>query len=303
MEPTMKAKKNILIAFLLNLCFAVLEGIGGVMTGSMAIVSDAVHDFGDAVSIGISYALEKVSSRPQDVRHSWGYMRYSVLGSLITTLILLIGSGAVIVGAVHRLLAPTEIDYNGMIVFAVVGVCVNGCAAVFTRGEGSLNQRAVNLHMLEDVFGWLVVLIGAILMRFAELSYLDPMLSIGVSLFILIHAVRNLTAVFDVFLDKTPREIDIAELTRQLAAIDGVAEIHHLHIRTLDGYHHDAVLHVVTDADAHTVKERVRRQLSEHGIGHATIETEAAWEHCHARECRVRTEDSAEHHHHHHHSH
>ena len=301
----MKTEKNILIAFLLNLSFAVLEWIGGLLTGSIAIVSDAVHDLGDAVSIGISYVLEKMSRRPSDHTHTYGYTRYSVLGSLITTLILLVGSAAVMIGAVQRLIRPTEIDYNGMIMFAVIGVCVNLIAAVFTHGEGSLNQRAVNLHMLEDVFGWIVVLFGAILMRFTDISRIDPLLSIGVSLFILIHAVRNLLEVLDIFLDKAPRGMDVDALMEHLTEIDGVAEVHHLHVRTFDGYHHDAVMHIVTDAaaDASAVKERVREELSEHGIGHATLELERVGEHCHARACSIGADGGAEHHHHHHHHH
>lgn len=149
----MKTERNIFIAFLLNLSFSVFEFIGGIITGSVAIMSDAVHDIGDAASIGISFFLEKKSKGKPDEKYTYGYARYSVVGGLITTLILLLGSVMVIYNAVNRIIEPTEIDYTGMIIFAVVGVCVNFCAAIFTREGGSLNQKAVNLHMLEDVLG------------------------------------------------------------------------------------------------------------------------------------------------------
>jgi cobalt-zinc-cadmium efflux system protein len=158
----MKTEKNILIAFVLNFAFSIFEFVGGIFTGSVAIISDAIHDIGDAASIGISYFLEKKSKQQPDAEYTYGYARYSVLGSLITTLILLVGSAVVIYNAIGRIIAPTEINYGGMILFAVVGVCVNFGAAFLTRDGHSLNQKAVNLHMLEDVLGWVVVLVGAV---------------------------------------------------------------------------------------------------------------------------------------------
>ena len=214
----MKSEKNIFIAFILNLAFSVFEFIGGIFTGSVAIVSDAIHDFGDAAGIGISYFLEKKSKKQPDEKHTYGYARYSVIGSLITTFILLFGSVTVIYNAINRLINPSEIDYNGMIIFAVVGVCVNFCAAYFTRDGDSLNQKAVNLHMLEDVLGWTVVLIGAIIMRYTDWSFIDPVMSVGVSLFIFINAVRNLKEAIDLFLEKTPHGIDIKEIAEQFSS-------------------------------------------------------------------------------------
>lgn len=180
----MKTERNILIAFILNLAFSIFEFVGGIITGSVAIMSDAVHDIGDAASIGVSYFLEKKGEK------------YSIIGAFITTITLLIGSVVTICNAVSRLIDPTRINYDGMIVFAIVGVGVNLCAAFVTREGDSLNQKAVNLHMLEDVLGWIVVLIGAIVMRFTDFARLDPIMSIGVSAFILINAIRNLIEIF-----------------------------------------------------------------------------------------------------------
>ena len=190
----MKTEKNILIAFILNLGFSIFEFFGGIFTGSVAIVSDAVHDIGDAASIGTSYILEKKSKKQPDAEYTYGYARYSVMGSVITTLILLVGSAAVIWGAVGRMINPVEINYNGMIIFAIIGVIVNLGAAFVTREGDSLNQKAVNLHMLEDVLGWIVVLVGAIVMKFSDFVIIDPILSIGAAVFILINAIKNLKA-------------------------------------------------------------------------------------------------------------
>ena len=212
----MKTEKNILIAFILNLTFSVFEFVGGIFTGSVAILSDAVHDIGDATSIGASYFLEKKSKKQPDDNYTYGYARYSVIGSVITTLILLVGSILVIYNAISRIISPTEINYNGMIIFALVGVCVNFFAAFFTRHGDSLNQKAVNLHMLEDVLGWIVVLIGAIVMRFTSFSIIDPLMSIGVAVFIFINAFKNLKEAIDLFLEKTPHGISVEELREHI---------------------------------------------------------------------------------------
>ena len=296
----MKSEKNIFIAFILNLAFSVFEFIGGIFTGSVAIVSDAIHDFGDAAGIGISYFLEKKSKKQPDEKHTYGYARYSVIGSLITTFILLFGSVTVIYNAINRLINPSEINYNGMIIFAVVGVCVNFCAAYFTRDGDSLNQKVVNLHMLEDVLGWTVVLIGAIIMRYTDWSFIDPVMSVGVSLFIFINAVRNLKEAIDLFLEKTPHGIDIKEIAEHISEIDGVIGVHHIHIWSMDGQSNYATMHVVTNSDSHKIKETIREELLEHGINHATLELETEDERCHEENCSVEYKISSGHHHHHH---
>ena len=297
----MKTERNILIAFILNLTFSVFEFVGGLFTGSVAIVSDAVHDVGDAASIGISFFLEKRSKRQPDDKFTYGYARYSVIGSVITTLILLFGSAAVVYNAVGRILNPTKINYDGMIIFAVVGVLVNFAAALFTREGDSLNQKAVNLHMLEDVLGWAVVLVGAVVMRFTDLAVIDPIMSIGVAVFIFINAIRNLKAALDLFLERTPRGIDVGELREHLVEIDGVLDIHHIHIWSMDGQSNYATMHVVAKGEPHVIKDKVRQELLEHGISHATLELEAEDEHCHDEHCHVEFSAPSGHHHHHHH--
>ena len=294
----MKSDKKILFAFLLNLLFSVVEFVGGAITGSVAIVSDSLHDFGDSISIGVSYAFEKISKKLPDEKYSYGYVKYSVLGSVITTVILLVGSAFVIYNAIIRLLSPTEINYNGMIILAIFGAIVNLLATVLTKGEDSLNQKAVNLHMLEDVLGWIAVLIGAIVMKFTDFKFIDPLMSIAVAVFILINAVKNLKAVLDIFLEKTP--VDIKEIEKHLLEIDGVKNIHHLHIWSVDGYSSRATLHIVTDSKPCEIKEKVREELKEHNILHATIEIEGVYEICGEKVCHIE-EHSYTHNHHHHH--
>lgn len=297
----MKTQRNILIAFILNLSFSIFEFIGGAITGSVAIVSDAVHDMGDAASIGLSYFLEKKSKKEPDDNYTYGYIRYSVAGSVITTVILLVGSVAVIYNAVCRIITPVEINYNGMIIFALFGAALNFLAAYFTREGDSLNQKAVNLHMLEDVLGWVVVLIGAVIMRFTDIPIIDPLMSIGVAVFILVNAVKNLKTVTDLFLEKTPDSISVSEIKEHICEIEGVADVHHIHIRSIDGYRNYATMHIVTDEDPHKIKDAVREELKEHGIVHSTLELESTSEHCHEEKCSITGETPHGHHHHNHH--
>ncbi len=297
----MKTEKNILIAFLLNLLFSIFEFFGGIFTGSVAIISDAIHDMGDALSIGISYFLEKKSKKKPDEKYTYGYARYSVMGSVITTLILLLGSVAVIYNAILRIINPTPINYDGMIVFAMFGVVINSVAAVITHGGPSLNQRAVSLHMLEDVLGWVVVLVGAVVMRFTDFALLDAVLSICVALFIFINAFRNLKEVIDLFLEKTPRGLEISEIKEHILELDGVIDVHHIHIWSMDGENNFATMHIVTNGDGHVIKDRIRKELAEHSIAHVTLELEKENEDCHNENCYIESNSHNCHHHHHHH--
>lgn len=294
----MKSDKNILVAFILNLGFSIFELIGGAITNSVAIISDSIHDMGDAMSIGLSFFLEKKSKRKPDDKYTYGYVRYSVIGSTITTTILIIGSILVIYNAVKRILNPVSINYDGMILFAVIGVIINFLAVYFTKDGHSLNQKSVNLHMLEDVLGWIVVLLGAIIMKFTDISIIDPILSILVALFIFINVFKNLKSILDLFLEKTPSNISIDEIKEHLLAIKEVVDVHHIHVWSIDGYNNYATMHVVIDGKNKNIKEKIKEELKEHGINHVTIEIEEKDEKCKESKCEV---TEVEHHHHHHH--
>ena len=296
----MKTEKNILIAFLLNLAFSLFELFGGFFTNSVAIISDAIHDFGDSISIGISYFLEKKSKKKPDNRYTYGYTRYSILGAVITNTILITGSSLVIVNAIERIIKPIEINYNGMIILAVFGASINFLAAYFTKDGDSLNQKAVNLHMLEDVLGWIVVLIGAIAMKFTNINVIDSILSIGVAIFILIHALKSFKKILDLFLTKAPNDVNIEHLKEHLLKIDDVIDVHHIHIWSMDGFNNYATMHLVTKTeDIKKLKQEVREELEEHGINHVTIELEDGTYDCDEKECEVKTNNKHSHHHHH----
>ena len=272
-RENMKTEKNILIAFLLNLSFSIIEFIGGLITNSVAILSDSIHDLGDAISIGISFFLEKKSKKKADKKYTYGYMRYSVLGGVITTTILLVGSILVIIGV------------------------LNTIAAYVTKEGDSINQKSVNLHMLEDVLGWIVVLFGAIIMSFTKIQILDSIMSIGVSIYILFHALKNLKSILDVFLEKTPKDIDLDEIKKELLKVEEVDDIHHIHIWSMDGYQNYATMHIVTKSkNISKIKRQIRENLEKYKICHAILETEE--EACDEIECNISARPETHHHHH-----
>lgn len=296
----MKTEKNILIAFILNISFSIFEFLGGLFTNSVAILSDSIHDLGDALSIGISYFLERKSKKKPDNIYTYGYARYSVLGGAITTTILLVGSILVIINAVKRLFNPVDVNYSGMIIFAIVGVALNFIAAYVTREGDSINQKSVNLHMLEDVLGWVVVLVGAIVMKFTNIKIIDPIMSIGVAIFILVNSLKNFKSILDLFLEKTPKSIDVDELKEHLKQIKDVEDVHHVHVWSMDGYNNCATMHIVTKSnDIKRIKHEIREELEEHNICHAILETED--EVCDDAECHMELHNEGHHHHHHHH--
>ena len=266
----MKSERNILVAFILNLAFSVFEFSGGFFCGSVAILSDAIHDVGDAASIGIAYFLERKSKRRADEVYTYGYGRYSVLGGFITAIVLFLSSIIVIFNAVGRILSPVEINYNGMLIFAAFGFVVNFVAVMFTHKGHSINERAISLHLLEDVLGWMVVLIGALVMKFTDISLLDPVMSVAVAIFIIINAAKTAKKAIDLFLEKAPSGVDAKRVEECLEALEGVLSVGHIHIWSFDEKITCATLHITSNTDTNEVKERIRKEMERIGISHVT---------------------------------
>lgn len=284
------ATGNIAVAFFINLGFAVIELVGGLWTNSIAILSDAFHDFGDSLSLAVAWRLQKVSERPGDARYSYGYRRFSLLGALFISTVLLVGSVFIIRECVERMMAPQEPDAGGMLWLAVFGVLVNGFAALRLKKGGSINERAVMLHMMEDVLGWIAVLVVSIVMLFVRVPILDPLLSIGISCWVLYNVYRNLKATFRVLLQHTPSDVDATALEHAIVALPGVESIHDLHLWSLDGEHNISTLHVVTTEpfaceEQIELKKEIRAVCARNGIEHATIEFETVGEECGMTHC------------------
>ena len=272
-------------AFFLNLAFTIIEFIGGWLTNSTAIMADAVHDLGDTLSIGTAWGLNKLSGKKANESYTFGYKRFSLLGALINSLILIIGSIWVLSTAIPRLNNPEMPLSEGMFVLALFGIAVNGFAAYKLSSGKTLNERVLNWHLIEDVLGWVAVLIVSIILMFADWPILDPLLSIAFTLFILFNVVKNLYSTIKLFLQAAPSSEIQKEIKNGLLDLESVKEIHHLHYWSLDGEQHVLTAHLVLDdlidVNAQLIlKKRITESLEKFAIAHSTIEFEFPDELC-----------------------
>ncbi|MDD3320284.1 MAG: cation diffusion facilitator family transporter [Paludibacter sp.] len=285
--------KNIKVAFFLNLGFTILEIVGGFFTNSIAILSDAVHDLGDSLSLGLAWYFQKVAKRGSSKTYSYGYKRFSLLGAIINSIVLVVGSVFVLSEAIPRIFHPEKTSAEGMFFLAIIGVLVNG-AAVFRLKKGkSLNEKVVSLHLLEDVLGWAAILIGSILMYFFDIPVLDPLMSVGISIFVLVNVYKNVRQTLHIILQGIPDELNITEISDFLKKNNDIAGIHDLHIWSIDGEYNILTVHIVLNnnnnnnslEDIAKIKNNIRRSLLEKGIQHATIEFETSDEDCSLKKC------------------
>jgi cobalt-zinc-cadmium efflux system protein len=280
---------NLQLAFFLNVAFAVIELIGGLLTGSLAILSDALHDLGDSLSLALAWVLQRLSLRRGNYRFSFGYRRYSLVGALLNTLILVGGSAYVLSRAIPRLTDPVQPNAAGMLGLALLGIAVNGVAAYRLSRDRSLNARAVTLHLMEDVLGWAAVLLVGIIMMFATVPILDPLISIVISIWVLYNAIRGVRQAAGLFLQGVPAGIDLEAIDERLNAIEGVLSSHHTHLWSLDGERHVFSTHLVvpegTSAEQLVaIKCAAREVIDDPSISHTTFELEFVGEACPLRD-------------------
>lgn len=277
--------KNIRLAFFLNVGFTILEIIGGFLTNSVAILSDALHDLGDSLSLGISWYLDKKSRQKASADFTFGYRRFSLLGALINSLVLIAGSVFIVSEAISRIIEPQHSDARGMVLFAIIGVAVNGYAAYKLSSGKSMNEKVVSWHLLEDVLGWVAVLIVAIVLLFVDIHYLDPALSLLITLYVLFNVLKRLRETLFLFLEGKPRDIDLEEIKAKILRIAHVDSLHHTHLWSLDGEHHVFTTHVKLKNISRfrqiiETKEAIKEILQEYHFSHYTIETELNQENC-----------------------
>lgn len=303
----MNAKTATLISFLLNASFALIELVFGALFNSSAVLADAVHDAGDAVAIGLSAYLEGFSNRQEDQRYTLGYKRFSLLGAMITSIILITGSIFVLLENIPKLLNPEPVNHQGMLVLGLVAIAINLLASLVVRGGKTQNEAILSLHFLEDILGWLAVIVVAIVLNFTDWYFLDPLLSLAISLFILSKALPRFWSNLKIFLAAVPEGIDLAHLEEEVATVENVTSVNQLNIWSMDGLENNAILHIcIADwADYDPTKHRLRHLLEHHGIHNITIEIDVDPQ-CHQGHKRnlAKIEQLTQHghgHHHHHH--
>lgn len=281
---------NIGIAFFLNLSFTIIELFGGIFTNSIAIISDAVHDFGDSLSLALAWYFQKLSKKKSNKIYTYGYKRFSLLGAIINSIVLVVGSIFILSEAIPRITEPQETNAKGMLMLAVIGIIINGAAVLRTKKGSSINERVVSLHLLEDVLGWIGVLIGSVIMYFTNFTIIDPILSIVIALFVLFNVFRNIKQVLPILLQGTPQEIEMEHIWEELKKIKNISDIHDLHIWALDEEYNVLTIHIILNEPLpmeklKELKTQIRAILKEEDIQHATIEFETKDEPCVFENC------------------
>ena len=274
----MKAKYTVWIAFFLNLSYAIVEFIAGGIFGSSAVLADSVHDLGDAIAIGISALLETISNREEDRHYTLGYKRFSLLGALVTAVILITGSILVILENIAKIFHPQSVNDEGIFWLGIIAITINVLASLVIRKGQTKNESILSLHFLEDTLGWVAVILMAIVLRFTDWYILDPLLSIAISFFVLSKALPRFWRTLKIFLDAVPEGVDIQKIKTDLAELDHVASINQLNLWTMDGLEKNAIIHLcLEDWEQMTeTKNQVRQLLEERGIQNITIEVDTS---------------------------
>lgn len=272
------SENRILVAFLLNLVFTFVEMFGSVLTGSVTIMSDAVHDFGDCIALAMAWRMEKLSKRPANERYQFGYRRFSVVAGLVNNIILLVGGVVLIVASVQRFFHPRMIDGRGMLVFAVFGILVNGTAMLLTARGKNINEKTISMHMLEDVLTWVTVFCVGIVMCFYELPVLDSLLSMAMTLVIFAGVFRNLKKITAIITVRSPLELhEYRELKERIDRLNEVGVLEELCLYTMDGEDKNAevclvVYEEIGTEDMMQLFSRVKTCCEESGIGRTVIQ-------------------------------
>ena len=298
----MSSKFAVWLAFLLNFSFAIIEFIFGGLFGSSAILADAVHDLGDALAIGISAFLESISNREEDSRYTLGYKRFSLLGAILTAVILITGSTLVILENISKFIEPQPVDHEGMLWLGVIAIAINLTASLIVRKGQTKNESILSLHFLEDTLGWLAVIVVAIILRYTDWYFLDPLLSLVISFFILSKALPRFWSTLKIFLDAVPEGVDIEQVTSDLEQLEHVASVNQLNLWTMDSLEKNAIVHVCLKEieQMESCKEAIRGLLKDRGFQNVTIEVDEdlATHRAHKRNIEELEAESEQEHHH-----
>ena len=273
----MTTKRAVWLAFFLNLSYAIVEFIAGGVFGSSAVLADSVHDLGDAIAIGVSAFLETISNREEDSHYTLGYKRFSLLGAMVTAVILMTGSVLVILGNITKLFHPQAVNDEGILWLGIIAISVNVIASLVVRKGKTKNESILSLHFLEDTLGWVAVILMAIVLRFTDWYILDPLLSLVISIFILSKAIPRFWSTLKIFLDAVPEGVDIKQVKSDLKQLDHVASLNQLNLWTMDGLEKNAIVHVCLKEieQMELCKESIRSKLKDCGFQNITIEIDA----------------------------
>lgn len=265
---------NVTMAFLLNFGFSILELFGGIITGSTAILSDAVHDFGDSIALALSYIFEKIGKKESNEKYTYGYKRLSLIGAFINIIVLSVGTIFVFKEAIQSLANPTAVKAEGMLLLAVIGIIINGASVFRMKGSKKILDKTVMMHLMEDLLGWVAVLVVSIVIYFTNWYILDPILSLGICVVIGRNIYFNLKTAIMIIMQRVPDEELYEEIKDHIIEMEEIEKIEKLNMWTMDGEMHvvTASIKVSENANRSEVLNKIKEMLNHEGIKESTIE-------------------------------
>lgn len=273
--------RRLLFSIGLNLLITVAEVVGGLLSGSLALLSDALHNLSDTASLAISYATRRIGRREANPRKTFGYKRAEILGAFVNLLTLVLIALFLIKEAVERFLDPQPVDGPVMLAVAVVGLLANVATAVllYRDSRESLNIRSAFLHIVSDGISSVGVVIGGLLIIYFDFYLVDPILTLAISLYLLYHSYHMLREATDILMEGTPADVDLGDIVRDVRRIEHVRGIHHLHVWQLGERQRALEAHIVIDKTdlerMEVVKRAIKHRLADvYHITHSTLEFE-----------------------------
>lgn len=270
-----KAGENLAAVFFLNITFNIIVIIGALLTNSMAILSDFIHDLSDTISIALAWYLERIAQKDSSEKYSYGYQRFSILGAVIISVFVIIMAFVILSEAIPRLFHPEGVDAGGMLVIALIGLLFKSLSVYRLHHGETFNEKAILFHQLGDVFEWVAILILSLVIMFWDgAAYLDPFVSIGIALWLIFNLGRNLMRSVQILLQKTPGNFDVEEFKALIESVDGVDGIDDFHVWSLDGI--DSVLTVKVSINDWEIHDEIKKEIydiaSKYHIVDITIE-------------------------------
>lgn len=274
--------RNLALTVILNGIITIAQFIGGIISGSLALISDALHNFSDVISVVLAYLAYRIGLRPYTIQSTFGFKRAEILAAFINAITLIVISVYLLIEAGKRFLNPKEVDYMWMLGLGILGVIANGLSVflLHQNKEENLNIRAAYLHLIGDAMTSLAVIVGAVFIWLFDIYWIDPLITVIISLYIFFHTYKILKESVGILMQFAPTEIDQKEVILVLQQIDQISSVHHIHLWQLSDHHIYFEAHLVLRnnypvSDTQSVTENAQQLLKSHfGITHTTFQYE-----------------------------
>tara|TARA_R110002110_G_scaffold415856_1_gene658366 strand:- start:2577 stop:3470 length:894 start_codon:yes stop_codon:yes gene_type:complete len=274
-------KSSLLLAIIINILLTVFQIVGGIFSGSLALVADALHNLSDALALGIAWIARLIAQKPSDEYYTYGYGRAELIGAMINLTSLIIIGMYLIYEGIYRLIDPVEVQGMLVVYIAIIALVIDLATAllVYRDSKNSLNMKAAFLHNISDGLASIGVIISGLLIANYNLYFADAIITLLISLFVLYQGISTIPKVIRILMQATPLNIDLNAITQNIKQVKGVQDFHHVHAWQLD---EDSILleaHVIVEisllADISKIKYQIKKLLkNKYSISHSTIEFE-----------------------------